>query len=217
MVRIAGGTGVIVVTDIHCVGAPAEVRLRMLVGPMGAVRRDLRQETRRQLKWLAATVADGEGDVRETPRGPVGCGAWQDLGMSLAYAGNRALVAVARGWQVGVDLLADHHLSDWPVVAAVFFRQASAIAALPTSMQSLAYATAWAELEAELKCLGLPLQEGWISPDDPSVWRLTPQISQGVAALVLRKRTLVQGPSSPSINLAVSRSTPSSLASSRWS
>ena len=120
MVRIAGGTGVIVVTDIHCVGAPAEVRLRMLVRPMGAVRRDLRQETRRQLKLLATRVVDGEGNLHETPYGPVGCGAWQGLGMSLAYA------------------------------------------------------TAWAELEAELKCLGLPLQEGWISPNDPSVWRLTP-------------------------------------------
>lgn len=186
MVWITGGARVIAVTDIPCPAIPEGVRLRLLSGPSGAVRRDLRAETRRQLSVLASSLTDGEGSLRETVRGPVGCGAWQDFGMSLAYADHRALVVVARGWRVGVDLLADQQVPEWPAVAAFYLRQAADVARLPEAQQSLAYAAAWVELEAELKCLGMPLREGWRPPADARAVRLTPQIPQAVAAVVLR-------------------------------
>ena len=186
MVRIAGGSSVIAVTDIQCPTMPEGVRLRLLVGPFIASRRDLRAQTRQQLSALASSLVDGDGMVLESSRGPVGTGAWQGLGFSLAYADHRALVAVARGWRVGVDLLTEQGVPEWPAVAALYLRQAADVASLPAAQQSLAYAAAWVDLEADLKCLGLPLQEGWYPPADAPALRLTPQIPQAVAAVVLR-------------------------------
>ena len=86
-----------------------------------------------------------------------------DLRFSVSHTGNLALVAVAAGIDVGVDVERERCLPDMLSVARRFLGDdcARRLAELPTSEQPAAFLMAWTRAEAFLKALGV----GWTGPD----------------------------------------------------
>jgi 4'-phosphopantetheinyl transferase len=128
-------------------------------------RRNLRPSTRAQLVRLAGQlivpIAGKAGSLEETAKGPRGGGAWSDLSFSVAYAGHRALVGVARHWRLGVDLLEVLPIPEWQAVAALYLapETLSRLQRLPARELPAAFAIAWTAREADLKCLAIGLTE----------------------------------------------------------
>jgi phosphopantetheinyl transferase len=89
--------------------------------------------------------------------------AGQPLPLSLAYAGQAALVAVSRqAVGIGVDLLWQNDVGDDAAqVAAEFFPASIAnhLAQLPELQRRQLFGQQWARLEAALKAAQLPLAE----------------------------------------------------------
>ena len=84
------------------------------------------------------------------------------IGVSISHAGKLSIAALNRIGAVGVDLMEVAALPhDWQRVAADYLgiSVAHRLAALAPVARSLAFAQAWAEREAHLKLLGLPLAE----------------------------------------------------------
>ena len=79
----------------------------------------------------------------------------QDVRFSLSHAGERALLAIALGQDVGVDLEA-HRAIDVIEVARRFFgsREIEALEMLPEAERSPAFFRCWARKEAFIKALG---------------------------------------------------------------
>lgn len=84
----------------------------------------------------------------------------QTLGLSLAYAGNAALVAVGPQAALGVDLVWHGDIGDdLHAVAAEFLPPALGrwLARLPAERRQAGFGQCWAQFEAALKTAGLPL------------------------------------------------------------
>ena len=84
------------------------------------------------------------------------------IGVSISHAGKLSIAAANRMGAIGVDLMEVAVLPhDWQRVAADYLgiSVAHRLAALAPVARSLAFAQAWAEREAHLKLLGLPLAE----------------------------------------------------------
>lgn len=78
---------------------------------------------------------------------------WPDIGLSFSHEAGISLVAVNLDGPVGVDVVQATATDDWQAVARDYLGpQALALGAA-------GFATAWAALEARLKCCGLDLQE----------------------------------------------------------
>ena len=115
---------------------------------------------------------------------------YQALTFNLSHSGPLALLAIAWGRDVGVDVEAISHRIDWPAVAARFFSRAERdeLARLPAARQARAFFACWSRKEAYLKARGAGLS--WepaafsvtVAPDAPpklcdaspgSTWQLT--------------------------------------------
>ena len=85
------------------------------------------------------------------------------VSLSISHDAGLSLAAVRLGGPVGVDLMrvTDAALPDWQALAHDYLGPDAAIQleGLGLAQRPAAFARAWTRHEAELKCLGLPLQE----------------------------------------------------------
>ena len=99
---------------------------------------------------------------------------------NVSHSHGRALLAFARGREVGIDVEAGARLGDdWPgLVRRVFSpREQAELAALPADRQRAAFLNGWTRKEAYLKATGLGITEGLqtidvtLDPDRPPTLR----------------------------------------------
>ncbi len=100
-------------------------------------------------QYLTEFLQEEHFDFAESPSGPLITGS--DLKISLSYAGDKALIGIARGRRIGVDIVKIERMDDIEALAKLY---------LPTIPVSDAdFALAWAEMEACCKALKFPLSE----------------------------------------------------------
>jgi len=115
----------------------------------------LRQVLSRYLKEPAATIALELGENGKPQLGDRASG----LHFNLSHSGDLALVAVARGREVGVDVEEVESDRDLLAIAerALTPEAVAEIRAAAPADQPLAFYRAWTRHEARLKCLGVGL------------------------------------------------------------
>jgi len=121
---------------------------------------------------LYADVAPEELRFTENPYGkpelvhPSGL----NLTFNLSHSHERALIGIARGRQIGVDIEYVKNDFEWKEIVERFFspREIQMINALPKDLQHRAFFTCWTRKEAYVKATGmglsLPLKEFDVSP-----------------------------------------------------
>ena len=94
----------------------------------------------------------------------------QNIGLSISHEAGLSVAAMRRNGPVGVDILRIASAFDWQTVTRDYLgpQAVRRIAHQSEREQPLAFAHEWTRLEADLKCLGLVLQE----------W--TPALGQGL-------------------------------------
>lgn len=87
------------------------------------------------------------------------------IALAISHDGDISLAAYVLAGAVGIDLASIVPVPDWQPVAHDYLGPATAgaLADRPASARDAAFAHAWSEHEARLKCLGLQLQE-WSEP-----------------------------------------------------
>lgn len=150
-------------------GGAAAVRIVGMRGPgdRTAARRAIRIA-------LAAVLAESTGlpeaairlvaEPGAAPFASVSCesGEVRRIGLGISHDGEVSLGAFRLGGgPVGIDVMRVVEVPDWAEVARDYLGPAcvEALAALPSDARAAAFARAWSEREARLKCLGLPLSE----------------------------------------------------------
>ena len=84
------------------------------------------------------------------------------LSLSISHDGDLSVAALRLdGGAVGIDVMQVAGIPDWQAVARDYLGPAcaAALTRLPASARAAAFARAWSEREARLKCHGLPLAE----------------------------------------------------------
>jgi 4'-phosphopantetheinyl transferase len=130
----------------------------------------LRPQARR--RWVAARwalrtvlgcyleVEPEEVELRLGPRGkPVLAATGESLRFNLSHSGELALIAVARGLEIGVDVERIDPRRDVLALAprALGPEEAAAVREAPAGERSAAFHAAWTRREAVAKCLGVGL------------------------------------------------------------
>ncbi len=116
--------------------------------PPGTHRAQAGQLARSVLReYLTALLPVVQIEIVESPSGPLITGS--DLRISLSYAGDKALIGIARGRQLGVDIVKIECMDDVETLAKLY---------LPAAPNA-DFALAWAQMEACCKALKLPLSE----------------------------------------------------------
>ncbi len=138
--------------------------LVLLALPGNTIRADARRFARQVLREAIGGLLELPTEavpLAEGPHGPVLEGAARDIHISLSYAGNWALIGLAKGRALGVDMVRIESLPEIEALARLYLPAASCHAVLvaPAGMRDERFAQAWAEMEAGSKCLGLPLTE----------------------------------------------------------
>lgn len=90
------------------------------------------------------------------------------IALSISHDGDLSVAAMQLdGAAVGIDLMQVTDLADWHAVSRDYLGPAcaAALARVPAHARAAAFARAWSEREARLKCLGLPLAE-WRAGDE---------------------------------------------------
>lgn len=131
-----------------------------------------RQELRRALRGIVAVWSGLPMDrlpLQETSGGPRWTGelAGHTLDISLAYAGNEGWLGLFRGGRIGIDVMMPEAIPDAESVARLYLGSIVAAAVRRAAEPVRAFAEAWTELEARLKCLRRGLVE-W-SPSQAEV------------------------------------------------
>ena len=88
--------------------------------------------------------------------------------LSISHDGDVSVAALRLdGGFVGIDLMRVADIQDWQAVAHDYLGPAcaAALARVPAPARAAAFARAWSEREARLKCLGMPLAE-WRAGDE---------------------------------------------------
>jgi 4'-phosphopantetheinyl transferase len=88
--------------------------------------------------------------------------------LSFSHDGALSLAAIRLDGAVGIDVMRIVDFPDWQAVARDYLgpSTAAALSALPPERRAAAFARAWSEREARLKCLGMQLAE-WNAVSDP--------------------------------------------------
>jgi 4'-phosphopantetheinyl transferase len=89
------------------------------------------------------------------------------LSLSISHDGDLSVAALRLdGGAVGIDVMRVTDIPDWQAVAHDYLGPAcaAALARVPAPARAAAFARAWSEREARLKCRGLPLGE-WRAGD----------------------------------------------------
>jgi phosphopantetheinyl transferase len=118
--------------------------------PPGTHRAQAGQLARSVLReYLTALLPVVQIEIVESPSGPLITGS--DLRISLSYAGDKALIGIARGRQLGVDIVKIERMDEIATLAKCY---------LPVApLNDADFALAWAQMEACCKALKLPLSE----------------------------------------------------------
>lgn len=93
---------------------------------------------------------------------------------AISHDGDLSLAAFRFDGPVGIDAMQVVPVPDWQAVARDYLGPATAavLAALPDGERDAAFARAWSEREARLKCLGWPLRE-WDAGDEAALQACT--------------------------------------------
>jgi 4'-phosphopantetheinyl transferase len=88
------------------------------------------------------------------------------LSLSISHDGDVSVAALRLDGGVGIDVMQVTDVPDWEAVARDYLGPAcvAALARVPAATRATAFARAWSEREARLKCRGLPLGE-WRAED----------------------------------------------------
>lgn len=174
---------------VACVALPATGDRR------GPVRSALREQLAELLSCSPADVplADRPGRPALAP----GAG-HDDVDLSVAASGRVGLVAVARGFRIGVDVEAvdGNGLADAAEEGWLSLRERARIAALDPSAQPSAVTRAWVQKEAVLKAAGVGLRGDLTRTETPpgawgrvSGWLVTPvDVGSGYVGCLARRR-----------------------------
>ena len=115
---------------------------------------------------IALHAASGEAPYAQFD-GPEGrrC-AW----LAISHDGELSLAAISLHGAVGIDVTRILEIPDWQPVARDYLgpKITMELGALPSEARPTAFARAWSEREARLKCLGWPLAE-WNPEAEPVV------------------------------------------------
>jgi 4'-phosphopantetheinyl transferase len=159
--------------DGRFVDAPASGALHVV----GVRNQPDRDTARRTIRFaLLAALAEASGLPAPSIRL---CGAPGEAPYALLDDGRRIALAISHdgdisvaalrldGGFVGIDLMRVADIPDWQAVARDYLGPAcaAALARVPAPARAAAFARAWSEREARLKCLGLPLAE-WRADED---------------------------------------------------
>lgn len=91
------------------------------------------------------------------------------IALSISHDGDLSVGALRLdGGAVGIDVMQVTDVPDWQAVARDYLgpARAAALAGVPAPARAAAFARAWSEREARLKCRGLALAE-WEACDEP--------------------------------------------------
>lgn len=85
----------------------------------------------------------------------------QRVALSISHDGDLSVAAYSFSGAVGIDVMSISPVPDWRAVARDYLGPVTArqLAARPDGERDAAFAHAWSEHEARLKCLGLQLSE----------------------------------------------------------
>ncbi len=99
-------------------------------------------------------------DMIETARGPLLTGEAASIRISLSYAGNKALIALAKDRPIGVDIVQVGNFPEIETLSRLYLPLAARLTMRQvTPDRDARFALAWAQMEACCKCLNLPLAE----------------------------------------------------------
>ena len=104
------------------------------------------------------------GASGEAPFASVSCGSSYErrIGVAISHDGELSVAAFRLdGGPVGIDVMQVTDVPDWEAVARDYLGPecAAALGHVPAAARAEAFARAWSEREARLKCLGMPLAE----------------------------------------------------------
>ncbi|MDP3538040.1 MAG: 4'-phosphopantetheinyl transferase superfamily protein [Azonexus sp.] len=147
--------------------ATAEMLHILKVKTPETTQRDIaRQLVRQAIRTaLAKLLAVDEESISliSSPGQPIRLTApWDHVGISVSHEPGLSLAAINLAGPVGIDLLrVGVPLAEIDALARDYLgpTEAIAIASTPLAQRQMAFALAWARLEARLKCLALPLIE----------------------------------------------------------
>jgi 4'-phosphopantetheinyl transferase len=90
--------------------------------------------------------------------------------LAISHDGELSVAAISPHGAVGIDVTRIAEIPDWEPVARDYLGPAVAasLALLPAPARAAAFARAWSEREARLKCLGWPLEE-WDPASEPTL------------------------------------------------
>lgn len=90
--------------------------------------------------------------------------------LAISHDGALSVAAIRCAGPVGIDLMQVSTVPDWEAVARDYLGPACAagLAALPEAGRAAAFARAWSEREARIKCLGWQLDE-WRAEDEAAL------------------------------------------------
>ncbi len=128
--------------------------------PRQAARGKLRAVLRQVLAAWSG-LPPGQLPLEETPRGPVWRGQVQGemLDISLSYSTEEGWVGLIRGGWIGVDVVSVAQFAEADNVARYYLDPLAAAGIRGAANPALAFAAAWTEREARLKCLKQGLLE----------------------------------------------------------
>lgn len=140
-------------------GQPVLVRV-----PTSPARTIAQKQLRAVLRQVLANwsnIAPEQLLVEESRRGPVWRGrlAGHNLDISLSYCNREAWIGLLRGGSIGVDVMQAEPFAEALAVARNYLGPEILQSIQKSPDPTTAFATAWMELEAQLKCLRLGLVE----------------------------------------------------------
>jgi hypothetical protein len=137
----------------ECPSKPDEhgLALVLLTLPAGMHRSDARSHARAVLKEITDRLSPGAGLV-ETPTGPQIAN--PDFRISLSYAGDKVLIGISEGRNLGVDIVKIERIPEIEMLSRLYLPEATG-----TALSCADFALRWAQMEACCKASGLPLAE----------------------------------------------------------
>jgi len=142
----------------------------VLLGVRGQSTREAARLRIRAVLTAALAAHFGIGGGRIALHSPQGVAPWavvaldagdQRVALSISHDGDISVATYSFSGAVGIDVMSISPVPDWRAVARDYLGPvaASKLAARFDGERDAAFAHAWSEHEARLKCLGLPLSE----------------------------------------------------------
>jgi 4'-phosphopantetheinyl transferase len=151
-------------------GFPPGLPDPVVIGVDGQTGREAARRTIREALLSALSAMSGLPAARITLHAAPGeapfallddNGATRRVALSISHDGELSLAAIGMERPVGIDVTCVVDFPDWQAVARDYLGPAIAahLSSLPAAERPPAFARAWSEREARLKCLGIQLAE----------------------------------------------------------